>query len=87
MSWHRVVITNPAMAPTAVANLLQQQRAVYLAAGKPTDAGVVRDPTAADAVYYLSPAASLLAKDILWVFGGTVCTQPPNLDTLEKVER
>jgi hypothetical protein len=85
MSWHQVILTNPAMAQTAMDDLLQQWRAVYQAAGKPADAAVFRSPTTADAVFYFSPTASLLAKDILWVFGETICPQPPNLDTLEKV--
>jgi hypothetical protein len=67
-------------------DLLQQWCAIYKAAGKPANAAVFRDPSAADAVFYFSPTASLLAKDILWVFGGTICLQPPNLDALEKVE-
>jgi hypothetical protein len=86
MSWHQVIVTNSAMAQTAIADLVQQWRAIYQAAGQPTDAVVLRDPTAADAVFYFSPTVSLLAKDLLWVFGGTICPQPPNLDALEKVE-
>jgi hypothetical protein len=86
MSWHRVIITNPAMAQTAVDGLLQQWRTVYQAAGRPSDAVVFRAPNAADAVWYFSPAASILAKDILWVFGATVCPTPPNRNALEKVE-
>jgi hypothetical protein len=86
MSWHQVIFTNPVMAQTAIADLLPQWRAMYQAADRPTEAAVFRDPTAADAVFYFSPTASLLAKDILWVFGGTVCPKPPNLDALEKVE-
>ena len=79
MSWHQIIITNPTMAQTAIADLLQQWHAV-------DEAAVYRDPTAADAIYYFSPAASILAKDILWVFGATVCPPLPNLDVIEKVE-
>ena len=85
MSWHRVIITNPAMAQTAIDSLLQQWRAVYQAAGRPAAAEVWRDPNSTDAVYYFSPTASILAKDILYVFGATVCLPPPNFDALEKV--
>ena len=85
MSWHRVLITNPAMAQRAMDDLLQQWRAINQAAGRPTEAMVYRDPTAADAVWYFSPTASILATDILWVFGATV-SPPPNLDVLENVE-
>ena len=86
MSWHRVIITNPAMAQTASDRLLQQWRAIYQAAGRPAEAGVFREPNTADMVWYFSPTASILATDILWVFGATVCPQPPNLGALEKVE-
>ena len=87
MSWHRVVITHPTMAQIASDCLLQQWRAVSEAAGKPAEAAVYPDPTAADAVYYFSSKASPLATDILWVFGATVYPPPSHLDTLEKVER
>jgi hypothetical protein len=87
MSWHRVIITNPAMAQTAIDRLLLQWRAVSLTAGRPADAEVWRDPSSTDAVYYFSPTASLLAKDILYVFGAAVCPKPPNLNALEKVVR
>ena len=85
MSWHQVIITNPAMAQTAITDLLQQWRTVSQAAGKPADAAVFRDATAADAVYYFSPEASLLAEDLLHVFGATVCPTPQKPDGLEKV--
>jgi hypothetical protein len=84
MSWHQVILTNPAMAQTAIDALLQQWRAISQAAGRPADAVVFRDSRTADAVWYFSPEASILAKDILWVFGATVCPTPPNLDVLEK---
>jgi hypothetical protein len=45
MSWHRVILTNPAMAQTAVADLLPQWQAVDEAAGRPADAIVYREPT------------------------------------------
>ena len=62
MSWHQIIITNPTMAQTAIADLLQQWHAVY------------REPNASDAVFFLPSGVNARSGHLVGVWGDRVPT-------------
>lgn len=88
MSWHRVEFLNSgAFATSAIAtDFVTKVGAAFLAAGMPTEALVYHgQSTGGDHIYFLSPKASAVAKDILASFGAIACDSQPQLLGLRQV--
>lgn len=79
-SWHQVVIPNNDVTEVSARGLMHGFSAMYRQAGYPEDAEVFhpRDENL-DHVYYFSPKASVIAKELLRQFNATACEMPKNL--------
>jgi hypothetical protein len=86
MSWHCVVIQNSDVAHLSASSLMDQFAAAYRAAEVQKDASVYHGQTTqGDHVYYFSPVASSVAKDVLREFGATPCSEELNLNGFKKI--
>jgi hypothetical protein len=71
----------------SVTGLMNKFVETYINSGLPSDVQVFRDLTIADAhVYYFSPRAAVIAKELLTARGATPCSEPPNLASMRKVK-
>jgi hypothetical protein len=58
----------------------------YRAAGMPDSAQVYHGQSSAgDHVYFLSPAAAAISRDVLEAFQGQPCTTAPNVAGLQRI--
>ena len=86
--WYRVVIdTGEDIRAASVTGLMNKFVQTFINSGLPSDVQVFRDLTITDAhVYYFSPKAAVIAKELLTSRGATPCPEPPNLASMRKVK-
>ena len=86
MPWHRVIIKNSEEAHLSAQGLMIPFIQKYKEAGIPEDVSVyISRDDLGDRIYYFSPNASAIAKDLLRTFEATRCFAEPNLDRFRKI--
>lgn len=86
--WYEVVIdSGEDIRDIEAKALINKFSAGFIAAGVPKNVEVFHGRSAIDGhIYYFSPKAASIAKDLLTSFGATACTKAPTLTDLRKVK-
>ena len=82
MTWHMISFTEHEVEDGAPGRFEKQFRQLYAAAHAPADAALFSNEIASEGIeYFLSPAASSLAGDLLQSFTSVPC-DPPDADSV-----
>jgi len=86
--WYRVSIdTGQDIREASVTGLMNKFVETFINSGLPSDVQVFRDLNVTDAhVYYFSPKAAAIAKELLTAHRATACPEPPDLASMRKVK-
>lgn len=87
--WYRVNIDGAEdIRANGMADLMNRFQLIFLQSGLPSDVKVFHDINITDAhVYYFSPKAVVMAKELLGSRGATPCSEPPNRASMKIVRR
>jgi hypothetical protein len=85
--WHQVTITSGEdIRDLEARGLVNKFAAQFIASGIPPNVQVFHLQTPEGHVYYFSPGASRIAKELLASYGATVCVAVPDLSSARKVK-
>jgi hypothetical protein len=88
MPWHRVVVNYEDSTAGELAGnaLIRQFDTLVINSGLPSDAEVFRGGDADNRVFYFSPKASDIARDLLSKFSSQPCVDKPELSGFSKIK-